>query len=270
MSNVLDHGPMTPFLLPTLLAEQLDAHEFAALTRHYLLRKQGYARRGVDYGGLTSVLAPPVVAPARVRFKDVRTGQWIEGVSEPKIDCNAFRMDLNVRAYEPCHNRDHWGIPGGCACDKTLIGMREGPANLLVNNFAKLVQVGLFGQATTINDTANTPRSMTITVLGGGITSKVGWAGTGATAATVADVAMQTPTESAALTVNAVSGAGATGTYTVTYTVTAGSARSYVEVGMIVTTTTNAWPFLISHDSFSALSVSTSGTLAVTYSITNA
>jgi len=261
---------MTPFLLPTLLADQLDPEEFAALTRRYLLEKQGYARRGVDYGPLTSQGALPVVAPARVRFKDTRTGRWIEGMSEPKIDLNAFRMDLDIRAYAPCRTRDHWPIPGGCPCQKTLVGRRQGPANLLVNNFAKMVQVGLFGQATTINDTANTPRSMTITVLGGGITSKVGWAGTGVTAATVADVALQTPTESAACTVNAVSGAGATGTYTVTYTVTAGSARAYTEVGLIVTTTTNSWPFLLTHDSFSALNVSSSGTLAVTYSITNA
>ena len=116
MSSTVEKGPMTPFLLPTLLAEQLDANEFAALTHRYLLEKQGYARRGVDYGGLTSLVAPPVVAPARVRFKDVHTGKWIEGVSEPKIDLNSFRMDLTVHAYEPCDNTDHWGIPGGCQC----------------------------------------------------------------------------------------------------------------------------------------------------------
>jgi hypothetical protein len=268
MSSVVEKDAMTPFLLPTLLADQLDAHEFAALTRDYLLRKQGYAKRGVDYGGLTSVLAPPVVAPARVRFKDVRTGEWIEGGSEPKIDCNATRIDLLLQAYDPCPRKAHWGKV--CRCKKTLVGMREGPANLLTNVYANLVRVGILGTNTTVTDATGAGRALTKT-MDGGVASLLGCAGTGVTAATVADTNMQTQTETqASVTVNTVSGAGATGTYTVVFTITATAPRSYTECGIKAITTTTAWNFLVAHDSFSALSVSTSGTLAVTYSITNA
>jgi hypothetical protein len=249
---------------------------------------------GIDRQGLTSVLTPPLIAPARVRFKDTRTGQWIEGISEPKIDPNHFRMTLDIKAYSPCpyegkdrlhrlmrtfHHRGGtlmgWPtVTDGAHCPvcgtaRTLVGERHGPANLLVNNYAKLTQVGLFGQTTTVTDTTSNARSVTAAVLGGGITTKAIHAGTGATAATVADIAMQTSTESAAATVNAVAGSGSSGTFTVTATITATADRAYVEVGIVITTTTNAWAFLLSHDSFAVLNVSSSGTLSTTYTLTN-
>src|SRR5580765_5128828 len=64
----------------------------------------------VDRQGLTSLLTPPRIAPARVRFRDAQTGAWLHGVSEPKIDINSFRMELALQAYTPCpyEGRDRW------------------------------------------------------------------------------------------------------------------------------------------------------------------
>lgn len=258
----------TPVMIPSALAGQVSPAEVAQLLRAHLTTKAEYAYRGIDYDGLTTIVAPPVVAPAHVRFKDPTTGLWLTGISEPKIDPNYFRMDLNVKAYAPCHNRRHHR-PEGCDCPKTLTGVREGPCNLAVNNFAKLVQAAIMGQTTSITDTTSNSRSVTKTV-DGGINTRTGHAGTGATAATVADIAMQTSTENTStVTINAVTGTGATGTFTVTYTITATANRAYTEVGLVMTTTTTAWLFLVTRDTFSVLNVSNGGSLATTYTFTN-
>jgi hypothetical protein len=234
-----------------------------------------------------------LIAPARVRFRDPVTGAWLLGVSEPKIDPNHCRLRLTIRAYDPCpfewSDQRHalarfWRraqqlnparpahLCDVCGTLRVLIAEREGPANLLTNVYAKLVQAGLLGTAQTITDTGSTGRAVT-NALNGGIVaaSTLLCAGTGATAATVADVNMQTQTESVANpTVNAVSGSGSTGTYTITGTITATADRAYVESGIKVQTTTNSWVFLLAHDSFAALNVSSTGTLSLTYSISNA
>lgn len=220
-----------------------------------------------DVQGLTSVVAPPLIAPAHVRFRDVKTGEWIEGISEPKIDPNHWRIDLHVRAYAPCRREAHRGH--SCGCKKKLTGERSGPANLCTNVFANWVRAGILGTTTTITDTGGTGRSVTKTV-DGGVTTLTMSAGTGTTAATVADTNMQTQTETqTGVTVNAVSGSGSSGTFTVTATITATADRAYAEVGIKITTTTSSWVFLITHDSFSTLNVSSTGTLAVTYTFTN-
>jgi|ERR1043166_744112 hypothetical protein len=261
-------SPVSPAaLLPADLAAQLRPEEFVHLVRQYMTRKAAMAYRGVDYAGLTTEMVAPVVAPARVGFRDVTTGQWIEGLSEPKIDPNHWRIDLNVHAYDPCRHKRHWGRE--CGCKKKLVGMREGPANLCTNVFANLVRVGLMGTNTTVTDATGTGRALTKT-LDGGVNSMLGCAGTGGTAATVADTNMQTQTETqSSVTVNTVSGSGASGTFTVTFTITATADRAYTEVGLKAITTTTSWNFLLTHDSFSVLNVSNSGTLATTYTFTN-
>lgn len=220
-----------------------------------------------DRSGLTSIVAPPLEAPAYVRFQDIKTGEWIEGRSEPKIDPNHFRIYLDVRAYAPCRFVAHRGRT--CGCKKKLVGHRYGPANLCTNVFANLVQAAIMGQTTSITDTGGSGRSVTKTV-DGGVATRTGAAGTGGTAATVADTALQTETETtSSVTINAVSGSGSSGTFTVTYTVTAGADRIYQEVGLRMTTTSSGWVFCITHDTFTALNVSNTGTLAVTYTFTN-
>jgi len=251
---------LTPVLLPEALVQGLSPAQMEAALAAYLLRKAAYAYRGIDYDGLTNVAAPPVVAPAMIRFQ-TSTGEWLEGISEPKIDPNHWRIHLCVEAFAPCDDPAHFGQ--ACACPKRLTGMREGPANLCTNVFANWVRVALLGTNTTITDATRAGRALTSTGgtrLDGGVASLLGCAGTGVTAATVADTNMQTQTETqAAVTVNTVSGTGSSGTFTVTFTITATADRAYTEVGIKNITTTTAYNFLLTHDSFSVLNVSNSG-----------
>jgi len=244
----------------------LTRDDFVRLAQHQLQRKEAYAKRGVDYDGLTSQIALPVVEPARVMFRD-KDGQWIEGVSENKIDPNHFRIWLDVRAYAPCKRH----APRACKCQKRLTGIRSGPTNLLTNQFAGFVRAGIFGTTTTVTDTTPTGRSITNALNGGVVAaSTLINAGTGATAATVADTNLQTQTESIANpTVNAITGTGSSGTFTVVGTITATADRAYTECGIRITTTTNTWNFQIARDTYTTLNVSNTGTLAVTYSVTN-
>lgn len=237
------------------------------------------------------------IAPARVGFRDPQTGAWLYGVSEPKIDPNHMRLSLTLKAYAPC--KYEWTSPAHalargvrlvaeqragtqiqpmrpahlcdvCGTPRVLVGERSGPCNLLTNVYAKMNQAGLFGTTTSITDTGGTSRSVTNTLNGGIVAaSTLLCAGTGVTAATVADINMQSQTETVANpTINAVTGSGSTGTYTIVGTITATADRSFTESGIKVTTQTNSWQFLLAHDSFSSLSVSNTGTLALTYSIT--
>jgi hypothetical protein len=245
----------------------LTKAQLLALAQRETLRQHAYARRGVDYAGLTSS-SLPMVAPALLGFKDPQ-GHWILGQTEPKIDPNHFRVELHVRAYAPCRDRAHHGT--ACSCTKELTGIREGPTNLLTNVFGNLVKAGILGTTTSITDTGTTARSVTNTMSGGiNAAQNLICAGTGVTTATVADINLQTQTEQVvAGAPSAISGAGATGTFTLAGTVVATADRAYTECGIKVTTTTNSWVFLIAHDSFSALNVSNTGTLAVTYSFNN-
>lgn len=258
----------TPVMIPSALAGQVSPAEVAQLLRAHLTKKAEYAYRGIDYDGLTTIVAPPVVAPAHVRFKDPTTGLWLTGISEPKIDPNMLRLHLDLKAYAPCHNSRHHR-PEGCGCKKKLTGIRTGPTNLATAVFAKFIQAAIMGQTTSITDTTSNSRSVTKTV-DGGVNTRTGHAGTGGTAATIADVSMQTSTENTtSVTINATTGSGASGSFTTTYTVTATANRSYTEVGLVMTTTTTGWLFLITRDTFSSLSVSNGGTLAVTYTFTH-
>jgi hypothetical protein len=144
--------------------------------------------------------------------------------------------------------------------DGTLVGVVERDA-LTCINFAKLCQqnllAGLGGAAQNLTDTGGTTtRSVAVN---SAVTAPLINAGTTGTAAAFADTKLGTETETVAATVNALS----SNTFTVTGTITAGSARSYQEVGIRVTCAT--FLFQICHDTFSALSVSSGGTLAVTY-----
>jgi len=190
--------------------------------------------------------------PVRVRFKN-KKGRWIEGISEPQIDQNHFRIWLNVKAYDPQGN---------------LTGERDGPANLLTNQFAAFVQQQILNTdcANNPKDTSNTSRN---TSTGTATSSLTGRAGTNATTAAVTDYALGTETETqASVTVNANPTTGTTsGTFTVTFTITASADRAYTEVGLTIVKET--WTFLLCHDVFTALNVSNTGTLAVTYTFTN-
>lgn len=182
-----------------------------------------------------------------------------------------IEVKFQVKAYAACkrHRRRNARHPEQhCRCRTKLLGVREGKSNLATNVFAGFVRCGLFGTNTTVTDTGSTGRAITKAIDGGAASLSVG-AGTSGTAATVADVNMTFADSQGSPTVNAISGSGSSGTFTVTGTITAGADRAYQEVGIKMTTTTNSWVFLLCRDTFSTLNVSNTGTLAVTYTITN-
>lgn len=135
---------------------------------------------------------------------------------------------------------------------------------LATKQFAQLVQLGILATNETIKDTGGTSNSETTAATTGSAPTVV--AGTSGTAATVSDFVLGTQTESQAGTINAYSGSGSSGSFTVTATITAGAARAYQEVGLVVTV--NAHTYLICRDTFTTLNVSSGGTLSVTYTLT--
>lgn len=143
------------------------------------------------------------------------------------------------------------------------LGVREKNPDLATKQFAQLIQLNILNTGETIKDTAAASNAESANTAASAPTIL---AGTGGTAATVADYTMQTQTETVAATINAWSGSGSSGSFTVTGTITAGSNRAYQEVGLRVTV--NAHTYLICRDTFSTLNVSSGGTLAVTYTIT--
>lgn len=187
---------------------------------------------------------------------------------------NPMSVKCTVVAKAPCKNEEHnlHRLQTGqdCECEREIVGVREGTTNLLTNVFANLFRTVILGTSTTVTDTGGTGRALTKTGDGGLGNTLTGCGGTGATAATVADTNMQTQTETTtSVTVNTVSGSGSSGTFTVTFTITATADRAYTEVGLKTTSTTTAWVFLVARDTFTALNVSNTGTLAVTYTMTN-
>lgn len=173
--------------------------------------------------------------------------------------------------YKPKHPNKPEGFQGGMKIKGLRLEARDADGNLTdvierdamaLAQFAQLVQLNILDTAETVKNTSGTGNALAVN---SAATAPTILAGTGTTAATVLDDAMQTQTESVAATVNAYSGSGSSGSFTVTGTVTAAAARAYAEVGLQVTVGGNT--YLICHDSFSVLNVSSGGTLAVTYTL---
>ncbi len=196
-----------------------------------------------------------------------------------KLDPGArVSIDVEIIAYAPCkfHKRPN-GIPQStenCGCRPVITGRCKQKGDLSTIGLASLVQNNiLYTVPTDFKDTGNTART---TTRNSACTAPLINAGTGASAPAVTDYCMETWTDDAshriAATVNAISGwSGASGTFTVTGSITNGSAGdiTYKEVGITVVMQT--WTFLITHDTVNAGSgylVSIGGTLAVTYTFT--
>ena len=169
-----------------------------------------------------------------------------------------MKIKVRLEAFAPCSLH----APQPCDCQKVSVGVRD-KADLATKQFAQFVQALLLNSTQTISDTTATGRSIANATA---TTAPTILAGTTSTAATVTDTALGGQTETIAGTVNAYSGSGSSGSFTVTGTITAGADRAYVEVGLRVTNGGNT--FLICRDTFSALNVSNTGTLAVTYTLT--
>ena len=141
--------------------------------------------------------------------------------------------------------------------------------DLGTKQFAQLCQLNILDTAETITDTSNTGRALTVN--NAAIVPTI-IAGTGTTTPTVLDYNLTTPTAGAsgtvAATINAYSGSGASGNFTVTGTITnsSGSSITYAEVGITVTVAT--YVFLITHDTFTGVAIPNTGLLGITYTCT--
>jgi hypothetical protein len=166
-----------------------------------------------------------------------------------------IRVKLNIKAYEPCSV--HGDQP--CACEKKLVGEVEKEHDLTCKALAQLIMLNILHSAQIITDTSNTGNSESVNTA---CTSPLIAAGTSGTSATFADHVLGTETETVSATVGSIS----SNTFAVTGTITAGANRAYQEVGIRVTA--NSHLYLLTHDTFSTLNVSNTGTLAVTYTFT--
>lgn len=178
-----------------------------------------------------------------------------------KTPGTSLQIKVHVKAYEPCPV--HGPLHELCDCEKVLIGEFCKDDDLATKQLAQFIQSLILGSTQTITDTS----SATHSVANGTATSAPTiLAGTGATAAAVTDVALQTQTEAVAATVNAYSGVGTVGTFTVTGTIIAGAARVYTEVGLRITCAT--FLYLLCRDIVGSWNVSNGGTLQTTYTFT--
>lgn len=135
--------------------------------------------------------------------------------------------------------------------------------DLATKQFAQFVMALMLNSTQTITDTSNATHSVSNA---SATTTPTILAGTDNTAATVLDYALGAQTETVGATVNSYSGTGSSGSFTVSGTITALANRAYTEVGLRVTNGGNT--YLVCRDVFSVLNVSSSGTLAVVYTIT--
>lgn len=174
---------------------------------------------------------------------------------------------VKVEARNPCPVHCHDGVYEGgvpCNCEKPLVGVFEDEYDLGTKQLGQLIMGNILNSGQTITDTGGSARAV---AANSACTVPTISAGTSGTAATVADTALGTETETvAAGAPSAGTWSGTSGTFTVAGTVTATANRSYQECGFKVTAAT--FVFLICHDTFSTLSVSSGGTLAVTYTWT--
>jgi creatinine amidohydrolase/Fe(II)-dependent formamide hydrolase-like protein len=139
--------------------------------------------------------------------------------------------------------------------------------DLTTKQLAQLIMANILDTApgsSAMTDTSGSTHTVTVN---SAATLPLIAAGTSGTTATVADHALGTQTETVtAVTSTTFTGSGSSGTVMVTGTITAGSARAYQEVGIEVTVGSNI--YLLTHDTFTTLNVSSGGTLAVTYMFT--
>jgi hypothetical protein len=160
----------------------------------------------------------------------------------------------------------------GRDADGTETGRYCNDNDLITQQWAQWVGNNIFGVAQTIKDETATGRSETAWATLSALTIQ---AGTSVTAASVTDTALGTITPgvsgTCAGTLSAISeSSGTSGSFTITGTITnsSGSTVNYSELG-ITLNDASAHVFLLTHDVFTAVPVSTTGTLAITYTITN-
>lgn len=167
-----------------------------------------------------------------------------------------IRVGLKVEGQDVCPI--HKVSP--CECDQAPdVYELDMPDDLTTKQFAQLIQInGLALASASMKDTAGASHTETANTA---VSSPTILAGTDTTAAAFTDFALNAQTESAAASVNAI----ASNTFTVTAVITAGASRNYTEVALQITL--NSHTYVICRDVFTAVPVSSGGTLTVTYTI---
>ena len=193
-------------------------------------------------------------------------------------------VKLEVTVYEPCtkHTRTVEGgrvIPQStqfCGCTPVISRQTVNEHDLQTGQFAQMGMALFFASTQTIRDTSNATHSV---AAGATASAPTIVAGIGTTAAAVSDYKLQTPTTDTpagtgaiAATISAATESGTSGSYTITGSLTNGSAAliTYAEIGVQVTIAT--YIYLLTHDVTTTpfWPVSVGGTLACTITITNA
>ena len=213
------------------------------------------------------------------------------------------KVRLEVTVYEPCPSCKHWairpvrGMPWirlpmrvplstqFCKCTREgkpgfpiISAHRVDEDDLQTGQWAQLGITNLLaGGSQTVKDTSGNTHTVTNN---SSVSALTVVCGTGTTAAAVSDNALQTPssgwTGGTTVTVGSLTESGTSGSFTITCTLTNGNA-SLVNVGEIgVTVTVATYVYLILHDAPINAStpyyypVSPNGTLACTYTVSNA
>jgi hypothetical protein len=166
-----------------------------------------------------------------------------------------------------------------CGCPPIISAHRIDEDDLQTAQWAQLGITNLLaGGSQTVKDTSGNTHTVTNN---SAVSAPTIVAGTGTTAATVADNALGTPVsgssgDTTSVTVGSLTESGSSGSYTITGTITNSTAAviNYGEVGVTITVAT--YVYLILHDAPINTStpyyypVSPNGTLAVTYTVSNA
>jgi len=184
-------------------------------------------------------------------------------------------VTLDVKVYAPC--KKHVGKSTQfCGCKPQITAQGHKEHDLKTSQYAKLEMAGVFASSQTVTDTSSAGHTVAA-----GFTASAPkiCTGTGSTTPDVDDVTIQIPvtdspagTGKIAATVGTYTGGTTTGAFTITGTITNGSAAdiTYKEIGMEVTIAT--YVYLVLHDLVNGATgylVSVGGTMSCTYTITN-
>ncbi len=169
---------------------------------------------------------------------------------------------VRLEAYDPCPIH----APTPCDCPKKCVGVVE-KGDICLKQLAQLFQINLLNTGgATVTDTSNAGHVVSANTA---VTAVQIVAGTDSTSPAYNDYHLIAAVDSPVTgTVGAVSGSGTTTLFHITGSVTAGSSRTYKEVGLQITVNSNI--YMLCRDVFNGttgLAVASSGTLAVDYLI---
>ena len=200
---------------------------------------------------------------------------------------HGVRTRLEVTVYEPCSKHKHWVVRSHipkkvplstqyCGCAPIISGHSVKEDDLMTGQWAQIAMATILASTQTVRDTSNATHSV---AAGATASTVMIYAGLGTTTPAVQDYVLTSPqtdtpagTGKIAGTVSAATESGASGSFTVTGTITNGTGANitYTEIGVSCTIAT--YIYLLSHDLINTTVgyvVSPSGTMACTLTVTN-